>query len=170
MHLDRHDVLLTSAGIIASAGIAFVLYRLEKQNAANAVAAAQSSTDALQAQVSQIASQQYPTAPGAITVPTISNSPSPIDTTATQTVAANGATPATDINLANIIASFQAQDSSHITSQSTPIASIPELPLPTATVIPTVVVPTVQTFAGYSAPGTSIGTSLHAPLVTRVGY
>lgn len=135
MALDKKQIALTVGGIMAGLTLTYLLYRVEQQNSAtneaNQSAITQSELANQQAQIASLPS---------INVPMISSVPSSTDTS-NQSQAS-----AIDPNLEAILANVLSQDNSPVTSQSTPIASITALPLPTGTQIPPVVVPQLENF------------------------
>lgn len=140
MGLDKKQIALTVGGIVAGLALTYLLYRLEQgKSAANAAASDAAAQSAMATQQFQYA--QLPT----ISVPTISATPS---TTPSPTDTSNqGQSPAIDPTLAAYLAKVLSEDNSHVTSQSSPVASITELPFPTQNVIPAVVVPTLNDFS-----------------------
>lgn len=170
MSMDKKDIALTVGGIMAGLTLTYLLYRLEQNNAAtaqaDAVNQAAETESSLANQQAQIASLP------SVSVPSLST-PSSTDTSLQAT------SPATDSNLAAIIAAFQTQDNSSVTSQSSPVGSIPVLSLPSQIMAPPVDIPYVApsgSIQAYGAPvkpntngGVSVQTSAYsnpiAPIV-----
>ena len=143
MAVDKKQVAMWVGGILASAAVAFLIYRLQQQDAAqNATNAA----DAAAAQESALANQEAETASlPSVSVPTISATPDPTDS------ANQGGASAADAGLSALIASMLSSDNSSTTSVSTPIASIAPLPYPTQQNIPDVTIPTLTNYSGASS-------------------
>lgn len=156
MPLDKKQIALTVGGILAGLTLTYLLYRLEQNNAA---ANAQSETDAANAQQSELANQQaqFSSLPS-ISVPTISATPSPTDTTN------QGQVSAVDPTLEAFLAAALSADNTAVTSATSPVATITQLPFPTQNVIPAVVIPELQTFGSTASP---ISVPFHA--ATRQG-
>lgn len=140
MALDKKQIALTVGGIVAGLTLTYMLYRLEQGKSAADTAAADASAQ------SALATQQFQYASlPSISVPTISSTPA---TTPSPTDVSNQSQiPAIDPTLAKYLAAALSQDNTHITSQSSPISAITELPFPTQKVIPTVVVPSLIDFS-----------------------
>jgi hypothetical protein len=139
MAYDKKDIALSVGGILASMVVAYLIYRMEANNAAtaqqDAAAQAAEAESALANQQAQVAALP------SISVPAIATAtPSTTDTT-NQAQAS-----AIDPNLEAIIAAFQSQPSSSVTSQTSIAGSvIPTIYAPPALTIPDVTVPTLIT-------------------------
>ncbi len=135
MTYDKKDIALTVGGILASITVAYLVYRMEANNASVA-AQNQAANDAqLQAEIAN--QQSY--APS-ISVPQISSTPSVTDST-NQALA-----PAPDSNLSAIIAAFQASDQTSVTSVANP-SIIPTIAAPVQPIIAAVADPTLLDYS-----------------------
>lgn len=144
MSVDKKQVAMWAAGILASAAVAFLIYRLQSNDAAQAAA---NEADASEESESELANQQQEVASlPSISVPTIASTPS--TTPSTTDTTNQGTSPATDDDLESIIAAFQGSDQSGVTNATTPIAA---LPYPTAPSIPAVATPTLIDYSGGSS-------------------
>ena len=140
MAYDKKDIALTVGGVIASMVVAYLIYRMEANNASiaqqNAAAQAAEAESALANQQTQVASLP------SISVPAIATAtPSTTDTSN------QSQTSAIDPNLEAIIAAFQSQPSGDVTSQTSIAGSvIPTIQAPPALTIPTVNVPSLISY------------------------
>lgn len=169
MKLDKKEIALWAGGILASAAVAFLIFRLQQNDAAAAAANAANQANYTE---SELANQQSEVASlPSVSVPTISATPSTTDTTQ------QGQTDASDSSLESIIAKMLGIDSTSVTSQTSPSGNLTigtgtpflsasgqaannlaALPLPTASTIPTVQIPAVNNFASASASPTITST------------
>jgi hypothetical protein len=118
--LKKEHVILTVGGIIASAAIAYLIYRAEKQN-----------SDANAQQIisaEETASSQQQTY--ALSVPAISSVTTATSAGDVSTASSNNGASAVDPTLEAIIAAFQSNENT-VQSQSTPIGQLVALPMPT---------------------------------------
>lgn len=139
MKFDKKDVILSIGGVIASAGIAYLLYRLEQNNAAQAAANSTAQSEEIQ---SQLANQQaLLTSLPSVSVPTITTPSTTVSSTDTSN---QDQTSASDSALEAIITQMLASDQTPVTSQTSPQSAINQIPLPTPYVPPTVTIPTLN--------------------------
>lgn len=146
MAIDKEKVLLWAGGVLASAAVAFLIYRLQQQDAAqNAANAANAAAE----EQSELANQQAETASlPEVSVPSITSTPS---TTTSPTDTANQSqTPSDSSTLEAFLATVLAEDSTPVTSQSSNTGNmvIPVLPPNVAPTIDPVIIPTVDNFGG----------------------
>ena len=165
MALDKKEIALTVGGVVATIAVAYLIYRLEQNNAAIAQANAQANSDAIQSQLAN-EQQQIASLPS-VAVPAISSAP--VSSGASQTQA-----PALDPNLAAIITAFQSGNQSDVTSASTPVANvIPTLALPSTPLVVPVNIPAINTFAPLVSPVNPPATQQSQPvsntLLTGIG-
>lgn len=112
MALDKKQIALTVGGILAGLTLTYLLYRLEQNNAATASANA---ANAAAEEQSELSNQQADVASlPSVSVPTISSTPSTTDTTNQATA------PASSSALEAILASMLGEDTSGVTSQTSP--------------------------------------------------
>lgn len=114
--MKKEEIFLSIGGAIAAIGVSYLIYREQTQQAAVAAANAENNSEEIE---SQLANQQAAVAAlPQISVPAISSSVSPTDTSQ------QSQAPAPDSDLESIISAFMSSDSSPVTNTITPIASI----------------------------------------------
>lgn len=141
MAIDKKQVIMWTAGTLASLAAAFLIYRLQKRDAAASAANAEATAEAQAAQSQQ--EQSYLAQQPVTSVPTISAS-APVTSAVNTAVDNGGSTPSDSSALETALLSLLSNDSSNVTSQSSPsgnavIAALPiqtlQLPTPTSTLV-----------------------------------
>lgn len=132
---EKKQILMWIAGTLATLGVSFLVYRMEKRDAATNAANEEAATEAAAQQAS--AEQSYLATQPSVSVPSIST-PAPATTTSDVNTAADngGATPSSASALEALVTSFLAQENSNVTSQTSPqgIAALPpQAALPVST-------------------------------------
>lgn len=160
MAVDKEKIALWVAGVLASAAVAFLIYNLERKNAAQTQ---QNAIDASNEAESELANQQSEAASlPQISVPSLAPSPTDVSNQATA--------PANNSELDTFLAALLAGDNSSITSQSSPSGNlvIPPLIPVSKQSIPAVNIPSVENFSA-STSTSFTPTSTVAPQAPTTG-
>jgi hypothetical protein len=159
MAIDKEHLYITIGGVIASGAIAYLIYRMQTQNAAAntdaQIAASEEETQQEQSYISQLPSISA-SAPSATTTYSSAGDVATGSTTGT---------PATDDELEALIASFSASPLNSVVLQSTPVAIVNPLAAPGQQTVAPVTIPTLNASPGPSGVGV---TNNVAPLTNSV--
>jgi hypothetical protein len=161
MAIDKEHLYITIGGVIASGAIAYLIYRMQTQNAAaNTDAQIEASEEESQQEQSYIA--QLPSISAAAPSATTTYS-----STGDVATGSTTGTPATDDDLEALIAAFQSSPLNSVVLQSTPVASLQPLAAPSQQTVAPVTIPPLNLGGTSGSSGVGVTNNV-APLVPTV--
>lgn len=181
--MNRKDIALTVVGVLATAGLTYLLYRKQQSDSAAATAAASTSSDVTDPNYygdqgglydESVAYQMG--AQSAITVPSLSSTgtsstdaSSSVDTSAT--TASTGNEPTTDANdlISQIIQAYAAGTPSSSSTNQYQQTDFSGLSIPTATVTPSVAITGIPTTAAQAAQDAENMLGINGSLTSSTG-